>query len=40
LKLELLDAFNTAIEATFFNEAAEKFDAVLYEGNVYLFSNG
>lgn len=40
LKLELMDQFNTVIEANFFNDAAEIFDARLQEGKVYDFSNG
>jgi replication factor A1 len=40
LNLELMDKEGTLILATFFNEGAKKYDTILSENNVYLFSNG
>lgn len=40
LNIDLIDKDNSQIQATFFNEAAEKFDKILRENAVYLFSNG
>lgn len=40
LNVELIDSFNTQIVSTFFNEIAIKWDEVLQEGKVYLFSGG
>ena len=40
MKLELIDQYGTVIEANFFNEAADLFDARLEEGKVYDFMNG
>jgi replication factor A1 len=38
LNLELIDSYGTQVLATFFNDMADKWDEVLQEGNVYLFS--
>jgi ssDNA-binding replication factor A large subunit len=35
-----MDSFGTQFIATFFNDIAEKWDAILQEGKVYLFSGG
>ena len=35
-----MDKDGSQIQATFFNEGAEKYDKVLQENKVYLFSNG
>lgn len=35
-----MDKDGTQIQATFFNDAAEKFDSLIQENKVYLFSNG
>lgn len=40
LNIELLDNEGTEIRATFWNEAAEKYDSVLKQGQVYTFSGG
>lgn len=40
LKIELVDKFNTSIEGTFFNEAADNFDSKIKENHVYTFANG
>lgn len=40
LKLELVDSYGTAIEATFFNDEAKKFCPMIDENKVYLFSEG
>ena len=40
MKIELVDQLGTQIEATFFGEAADKFEHVLKKDGVYLFSNG
>lgn len=40
LKIELLDAFGTQIEGTFFGDAADRFDPILIQEKVYFFSNG
>ena len=40
IKIELVDKFGTQIEGTFFNDSAEKFEPILKENTVYLFSNG
>lgn len=40
LKIALVDIYGTQIEGTFFNDAAERFDPLLKENKVYLFSNG
>lgn len=40
LNIELMDSYGTQIIATFFNDIAEKWDAQLDEGKVYLFSGG
>lgn len=40
LKLELVDNYGTAIEATMFNDSAKHFDPMVEENKVYLFSNG
>lgn len=38
--IELMDCHGTMIQATFFKTAADKFDPVLKEGNIYLCSGG
>lgn len=38
--IELMDSQGTQIQATFFNESAEKYERELVEGGVYLFSGG
>ena len=40
LNIELIDFQGTQIQATFFNDQAEKYDEKLKENGVYLFSNG
>ena len=40
MKIELVDQYGAQIEATFFDEAAIKFESVLKKDSVYLFSNG
>lgn len=40
LNIELLDSQGTQIQATFFNDQAEKYDEFLKENSIYLFSNG
>ena len=40
LKIELVDKFNTCIEGTFFNDAADNFDSKLKENHVYTFASG
>ena len=38
--IDLLDFLGTQIQATFFGDAAEKFNPVVSENHVYLFSKG
>jgi replication factor A1 len=38
--IELMDSHGTQITATFFNDAAVRYEAELQEGAVYLFSGG
>ncbi len=40
LNVELMDKEGTQIQATFFNDGARKYDPLLTENKVYLFSNG
>eukprot|EP00347_Sterkiella_histriomuscorum_P003463 403364199 len=40
MNIELMDCFGTQIQATFFKDSAERFDQIIKEGNIYLFSNG
>ena len=40
MKITIIDMYGTQIEATFFNKSAEKFDELIIENKVYLFSNG
>ena len=40
LNIELIDGQGSQIQATFFNEMADKYDMELQENRVYLFSNG
>jgi replication factor A1 len=40
LNIDLMDKEGTMIQATFFNDAALKFDEILKPNQVYLFSNG
>lgn len=40
LKVELVDQYGTQIEGTFFNDGAKKFDPILQQNKVYVFSNG
>ena len=40
LNIDLIDKDQSQIQATFFNDAAEKFDKILRENKVYLFANG
>ena len=40
LTIELIDFHGSQIVATFFNELANKYDLILKENSVYLFSNG
>eukprot|EP00347_Sterkiella_histriomuscorum_P012018 403370207 len=40
LNADLIDHEGTQIQATFFGEAAHKYDQMLHENHVYLFSNG
>jgi len=40
MNIDLVDREGTGIQATFFNEQAEKFCPMLIENKVYLFSNG
>lgn len=40
LNIDLLDRQGTGIQATFFNDAAEKYNELIEHGKLYLFSNG
>ena len=40
MNIDLIDKDQSQIQATFFNDAAEKFDKILRENKVYLFANG
>lgn len=40
MNVDLIDAFGSQIQCTFFKEAVDKFDPILQDNNVYLFSNG
>ncbi|CDW72882.1 replication protein a 70 kda dna-binding [Stylonychia lemnae] len=40
LNIELMDCFGTQIQATFFKDSADRYDQIIKEGNIYLFSNG
>lgn len=40
MNIDLIDKEGTQIQATFFGEAANKFDHLLRENHIYLFSNG
>lgn len=40
LNIDLVDYYGTAIQATFFGEAVDKFEPKLKENSVYLFSKG
>lgn len=40
MNIDIIDKEGTQIQATFFNEAANKFHPILQENHVYLFSNG
>ncbi|CDW85719.1 subunit of heterotrimeric replication protein a [Stylonychia lemnae] len=40
INLDLMDAFGSTIQATFFKDAVEKYDELLIEGNVYVFTGG
>lgn len=39
MNLDLIDAFGSVIQATFFRESVDKFEDLLKEGKVYLFAN-
>lgn len=40
LNFELIDSNGTVIQATIFTAAVEKFDTIIEEGKVYVFTNG
>lgn len=40
LNIELMDSFGTMIQATFFKDACDKYEPIMKEGGIYLFSNG
>ena len=40
MTIELIDYQGSQITATFFNELAKRYDEILKENKVYLFSNG
>jgi ssDNA-binding replication factor A large subunit len=40
MSIELIDYQGTQITATFFNDLAKRYDEVLKENKIYLFSNG
>lgn len=40
MNCDLIDKEGCQIQCTFFGEAAEKFDKILKENHVFLFSNG
>lgn len=40
MNIELMDKHGTQIQATFFKDAVDKFDPVIREAGMYLFSNG
>lgn len=40
LNIDLMDKEGSQIQATFFNEAAERFNGMISEDHVYLFSGG
>jgi hypothetical protein len=35
-----MDSFGTMIQATFFKDACDKYEPIMKEGGIYLFSNG
>ena len=40
MNFELIDAYGSAISATVFKEAVDKFDPILEEGKVFVLSGG
>ena len=40
LNIELVDVYGDQIQATFFNKACEKWESLIEESKVYLFSGG
>ena len=40
MNVDLIDAFGSQIQATFFKEAVDKFEPILRQNGVYTFSNG
>lgn len=40
LNIDLIDAYDDQIQATFFTESVDKFEPMLHENKVYLFSKG
>ena len=40
LNVELMDKHGTQIQATFFKDACDKFEPIIREGGIFLFSNG
>jgi replication factor A1 len=40
MNIELMDCMGAQIQATFFNDAVDKFDSIIKEGNIYLLSSG
>lgn len=35
-----MDMYGTQIQATFFNDACEKFETILKQGSIFLWSSG
>lgn len=40
MNVDLMDKHGTQIQATFFKDAVDKFDPIIKDGGIYLFSNG
>lgn len=40
MNIDLIDKEGTQMQGTFFGDAAKKFEGILKENHVYLFSNG
>ena len=40
LNVDLVDRYGTQIQATFFNQAVDKFEGILVENKIYLLSGG
>ncbi len=40
MNVELMDMYGTQIQATFFNDACEKFEHIIKQGSIFLWSSG